>query len=92
MLNVTNLKEQIVRVHKVLWQSRRKLKNHFFNTWEVVEIRNSWKKTIFSSENKKLAYFLFVLASTKNVKEQTLKAHKVSWQVMCKLYDHFLGT
>ena len=50
------------------------------------------KKTISSSESKKLAYFIFVLASTTNVREQTLKAHSVSWQVLRKQYDHFFGT
>ena len=49
------------------------------------------EKTIISSENKKLAFLLFVLASTTNVREETLKTHKVSWQVLCKLYDHIIG-
>ena len=44
-----------------------------------------WKKIHFS-------LFFLVLSNMTNVREQLIRPHKVFWQVLCKLYYHFLGT
>ena len=56
--SVIDLKGQFVRVHKVISQLLWKLKDHFCNTWAVVENTIFRKKCILSSEEKVLVNFL----------------------------------
>ena len=90
--SVTNLKGQFVRVQKVFRELLWKLLDHFCNTWEVVGKHKILKeKGNLSSEGKFLAFF-FVLSNMENVRQRLIRAHKVLWQVFCKLYDRFFRT
>ena len=40
---------------------------------------------------KKFSLFFFVVSQMINAREQLIRAHKVFWQVLCKVYDHSLG-
>ena len=52
---MTNVRQQLIRVDKVTWQSVLKLQDHFFMTQEVAENINFWKKVNLSSEEKIMA-------------------------------------
>ena len=45
--------EFLLRVYKVFWHLMCKFQDHFFRTWEVVEITNFWlKRSIFAVKKK----------------------------------------
>ena len=95
-LSVTNLKERFVRVHKVLWKlcckSCGRYRINSLVPKRLLKTRIFEKERKLSSEKRFLAYLSLALSSTKNVEEKLIRANKVFWQVLCKLYERFFGT
>ena len=90
--SVTSIKGHFVRVQKVFWHLLWKLYDYFCNIWEVVGKHKILKeKGKPSSEGKFLAFFL-VLTNMANVRQRLVRAHKVLWQVLCKICDRFFRT
>ena len=86
--SVTNLRGQITRVHKSLWQMLLKLQDHFCKTWEVVENTIFEKKAKFPV--KKILAYLFRIFECDRPQQTFYRARQGMLTITVKVTRSFL--